>query len=139
MSNHADLLIKKLIFSCLIMIIFLLLGDFNLEMRYSCTKNFCLLYTLKRLIRTPTCFKIPDNLKFIDLVLTSRPKTFYDSDTFETGQSDFHKLTLAVLRMFLKNVHQVYKLSKLWECLIIHFAIIWSRSYALIVLERAWT
>ena len=87
MSNHADLLIKKLIFSRLIMTIFLLLGDFNLEMRYSCTKNFCLLHTLKRLIRTPTCFKIPDNLKFIDLVLRSRPKTFYDSDTFETGLS----------------------------------------------------
>ena len=66
-------------------------------------KDFCNLYLLKNLIKKPTCFKNPENPKTIDLILTNRPRSFCNSDTLETGLSDFHKLTVTVLKMFFKK------------------------------------
>ena len=37
------------------------------------------------------CLKILENPKTIDLTLTNRPIVFFNSDTRETGLSDFHK------------------------------------------------
>ena len=36
----------------------------------------------------------------IDLFLTNRQKSFQNTSTFETGISDFHKLVVAVLKMY---------------------------------------
>ena len=58
---------------------------------------------LKNLIKKPTCFRNPENPKTIDLILTNRPRSFCNSDTLETGLSDFHKLTVTVLKMFFKK------------------------------------
>ena len=69
-------------------------------------KDFCNLYLLKNLIKKTTCFKNPENPKTIDLILTNRPRSFCNSDTLETGLSDFHKLTVTVLKTFSKNNHQ---------------------------------
>ena len=66
-------------------------------------KDFCNLYLLKNLIKKPTCFKNPENPKTIDLILTNRPRSFCNSDTLETGLSDFHKLTVTVLKTFFKK------------------------------------
>ena len=66
-------------------------------------KDFCYLYLLKNLIKKPTCFKNPGNPKTIDLILTNRPRCFCNSDTLETGLSDFHKLTVTVLKTFFKK------------------------------------
>ena len=66
-------------------------------------KDFCNLYLLKNLIKKPTCFKKPENPKTIDLILTNRPRRFCNSDTLETGLSDFHKLAVTVLKMFFKK------------------------------------
>ena len=66
-------------------------------------KDFCNLYLLKNLIKKPTCFKNLKNPKTIDLILTNRPRKFCNSDTLETGLSDFHKLTVTVLKMFFKK------------------------------------
>ena len=79
---------------------FILLGGFNSEMTDANSKDFCNLYLLKNLIKKPTCFKIPEN---IDLMLTNRPGCFCNSDTLETGLSDFHKLTVTVLKTFSKK------------------------------------
>ena len=66
-------------------------------------KDFCNLYLLKNLIKNPTCFKNPENPKTIDFILTNRPRCFCNSDTLETGLSDFHKLTVTVLKTFFKK------------------------------------
>ena len=64
-------------------------------------KDFCCkLYNLKNLIKKPTCSKNPENPKTIDLMLTNRPRSFCNSDTLETGLSDFKKLTVTVLKTF---------------------------------------
>ena len=80
-----------------------MLGDFNAEMTGPSLKEFCNLYSLKNLIKKPTCFKNPDNPKVIDLLLTNRPKSFCNSDTLETGLSHFHKLTLTVPKTYFKK------------------------------------
>ena len=82
---------------------FILLGDFNSEMTDKNLKDFCNLYLLKNLIKKPTCFKNPENPKTIDPILTNRPRSFCNFDTLETGLSDFHKLTVTVLKMFFKK------------------------------------
>ena len=69
-------------------------------------KDFCNLYHFKHLIKKPACIKNPENPKTIDLILTNRPRSFCNSDTLETGLSDFHKLTVTVLKTFSKNNHQ---------------------------------
>ena len=51
----------------------------------------------------PTCFKNPEYPKTIDPILTNRPRSFCNSDTLETGLSDFHKLTVTVLKTFFRK------------------------------------
>ena len=51
------------------------------------------------LIKEPTCFKNPDKLTCIDLILTNRPNLFQHSSTFETDISDFHLLTVTEFKM----------------------------------------
>ena len=57
-------------------------------------KDFCNLYLLKNLIKKPTCFKNPE-----------KPRSFCNSDTLETGLSDFHKLTVIIPKKVFKNNH----------------------------------
>ena len=60
-------------------------------------------YDLKSLIKVPTCFKNPDKLKCVDLVLTNRPNLFQYSSGFQTGLSDVHLLILTQFKVeFLK-------------------------------------
>ena len=51
------------------------------------------------LIKEPTCFKNPDKLTCIDLILANRPNLFQHSSTFETDISDFHLLTVTEFKM----------------------------------------
>ena len=71
----------------------IVLGDLNTEVSNSFMEQFCASYNLKCLIKEPTCFKSVDNPSFIDLILTNHPKCFQNSGVYETGISDFHKLT----------------------------------------------
>ena len=66
-------------------------------------KDFCDIYSFQNLIKEPTCFKNPTNPKCIDLMLTNRHCSFQNLCVIETGLSDFHKLTVIVLRPFLKK------------------------------------
>ena len=75
-----------------------LFGDFNSEIREEALADFCSLYNLKSLIKVPTCFKSVDNPSCIDLILTNKPHSFQNSTVVETGLSDFHMLTVTVLK-----------------------------------------
>ena len=66
-------------------------------------KQFCASYNLKSLIKEPTCFKSVDNPSCIDLILTNHPKCFQNSGVYETGISDFHKLTFTVLKTYFQK------------------------------------
>ena len=57
-------------------------------------------HNFKTLITQTTCLKNPENPACIDLILTNSPGTrsFQSSSLFETGLSDFCKLTITVLK-----------------------------------------
>ena len=81
----------------------ILMGEFNAELSNNFIDSFCGSYSLKNLIKKPTCFKNPDNATCIDLILTNRQKSFQNSTIIETGLSDFHKLTVTVLKSYSKK------------------------------------
>ena len=66
-------------------------------------EQFCASYNLKSLIKEHTCFKTVDNPSCIDLILTNHPKCFQNSGVYETGISDFHKLTFNVLKTYFQK------------------------------------
>ena len=80
-STHTDFLRRKLEVHSSNCKNFILLGDFNLEMTDTNLKDFCNLYLLKNLIKKPACFKIKENPKTIDLILTNGPRSFCNSVT----------------------------------------------------------
>ena len=82
---------------------FIVLGHLNTEISNSFLEKFCTSYNLKSLIIEPTCFRSVDNSSCIDLVLTNHPKCFQNSGIYETGVSDFHKLTFTVLKKIFSN------------------------------------
>ena len=55
------------------------------------------------MIKKPICFKPPENPKTIYLISTNRPTSFCNSETLETGISDFHKLTVTVRKTLFKK------------------------------------
>ena len=83
----------------------LILGDLNCEIENASMSNICESLDLKALISTPTCFKNPENPKCIDHMLTNKKHQFLrTSYVVETGISDFHKLTLAILNKHVKKL-----------------------------------
>ena len=76
----------------------LILGEVNASMSNETLKDFGEMYSLKNLITEPTCYKNPNNPSSIDVILTNRVNSFYNSTVIETGLSDHHKMTLTVLK-----------------------------------------
>ena len=76
----------------------MVIGDLNAEVNLECMKLFCKTYDLSSLIKVPTCYKNPEKHSCIDLLLTNRPKSFQSSSVVETGPSDFHKMTVTVMK-----------------------------------------
>ena len=62
-------------------------------------KDFCCLYNLKNLVKNPTCFKNSDHPTCIDLILTNKSSSFQHTSIIETGLSDFHRLTVTVMKI----------------------------------------
>ena len=81
----------------------LLLRNFNSEPTKEAMAMFCQMHNLKSLIIEFTCYKNTNKTSCIDLIMTNRLKNFENSCTFETGQSDFHKMTLNVLKSSFKK------------------------------------
>ena len=77
--------------------------NFNAEEANIHIKDFCNLYKLKNFIKVPTSFKNPDNPETIDLMLTKSVRSFQNSCALETGLSEFHKMTVNVLKSYLKK------------------------------------
>ena len=82
----------------------ILLGDFNVKVEEKNLSNFMSVHNLKILIKQKTCFKNPENPTCIDLILINSPRSFQNSSVFETGLSDFHKLTITVLKQYFRNL-----------------------------------
>ena len=79
---------------------FMLIGDLNAERTEVAVSNFCEIYNLKHLIKDKTCFKNPAKPSCIDLIVTNGPKCFQDTVVFEIGLSDFHKMSVTVMKMY---------------------------------------
>ena len=77
---------------------FLLVGDFNAEDSEPCLKNFLYQYDAKNIVKQKTCFKSTDNPSCIDLFLTNSYRSFQNTCTVSTGLSDFHKMTITILK-----------------------------------------
>ena len=58
------------------------------------------MYSLKNLVSLKMCFKISENPSCIDLILTNCSPSFQNTGVFETGLSDFHKLTFPALKQY---------------------------------------
>ena len=67
-------------------------------------QSFCESYNLKSLIKQPTCYKDPDKPTFIDLILTNVLRMFQSTCVIETGLSDFHLMTVTVMRKTFKKL-----------------------------------
>ena len=66
--------------------------------------EFISVYSLRNLVKQKTCFKNPENPSCIDLILANSPRSFQNSNVFETGLSDFHKLTTTVLKQYFPKL-----------------------------------
>ena len=77
-----------------------LMGDFNAEEAIFHIKYFSNLYKLKNLNKVPTCFKDPGNPKTTDLMLKNSVGSFQNSCALEIGLSNFHKMTVTVLKSY---------------------------------------
>ena len=81
-----------------------IMGDFNVEIDDPKMQTFCEVYNIKSLIKQPTCYKNPIKPSCIDLMLTNFPRMFQSTCVIETGLSDFHLMTVTVLRKTFKKV-----------------------------------
>ena len=73
------------------------------EMEKQQIKAFCNNYGLKSLIRQPTCYKSTSNPTCIDLILTNSPQKFQITCVLETELTDFHLMTMTVMRKNFKK------------------------------------
>ena len=67
-------------------------------------KSVCENYNLKSLIKQPSCYKNPNKPTCIDLILTKVPRMFQSICVIETGLSDFHLMTVTVMRKNFKKI-----------------------------------
>ena len=66
-------------------------------------RDFCHAYNCQSIIKDKTCFKNPHKSLCVELFITNRPKIFKISKVIETGSSDFHKMSLAVMKVSYKK------------------------------------
>ena len=77
---------------------FLLAGDFNVREEDDLLDEFMNTYHAKNLVKEPTCFMSKENPSCIDLFITNSYQSFQKTTTVTTGLSDFHKMTITVLK-----------------------------------------
>ena len=64
----------------------------------------CGSYGLHSLIKQPTCYKNPENPSCIDLILKNKAKSFQSTCVIETWLSNFHRMTISVLKMHFRKL-----------------------------------
>ena len=82
---------------------FIIMGDFNCEPKNNILVEFFNLLNFKNLVKEPTSYKNPENPRLIDLIITNRSKMFQNTINVESGLSDFHKMTVTVLKTCFKK------------------------------------
>ena len=78
---------------------FILTGDFNSEDSEPELHEFLERYDAKNIQNEKTCFKNMENPSCIDLFLTNSPKSFQNTTALLNGLSDFHKMSITVLKI----------------------------------------
>ena len=82
----------------------LIMGDFNVEVHDVNMQSFRESYNLSSLIKQPTCYKNDEKPSCIDLILTNNASMFQSTCVIETGLSDFHLMTVTVMRKTFKKL-----------------------------------
>ena len=82
----------------------ILLGDLNTEFDEQHMKSFWDNYSLKSLIRRPTCYESFEKPTCMDLILTNMSLRFQSTCVLEAGLSDFLLITLTVMRKNFKRI-----------------------------------
>ena len=82
---------------------FLIFGDLKSEITESSMNEFCNSYNLNSLCHKSTSYKNPEKPSCNDLFLTNSPMSSQNTHTIKTGQTDFLKLVIAILKMYLPN------------------------------------
>ena len=77
-----------------------IMGDLNSKVKEKYLTEFCQQYNFKILINMPTCFKSPSNPTCIDVLLRNHPRSFQNSLAIDTGLSDFHRITVTVMKAY---------------------------------------
>ena len=80
----------------------LVVGDFNSKIIEISMHKFCSIYNLRNLCDKASCYKNPENPSCIDLFLTNS-RFFQSTQTTEIGLSDYHRLVVTVLKIYLPN------------------------------------
>ena len=75
----------------------LVIGDLNGSIEDNNMRHF---WESCNLIKVSTCYKNPESLSCIDLILTKKPRNFQNSCVVETSLSDFHKMTATTFANF---------------------------------------
>ena len=83
----------------------LILGDVNVGIEEQHMKAFCDNYNLTSHIKQPICYKNPNNPTCIHLILSNTPRSFKSTCVIETGLSDFHLMTLTVMKKSFRKFH----------------------------------
>ena len=99
-GNHLDAVSKTLDLHSSTCDKIILLGDCNTEIDDQHMQSFCDNYSIKR---QPICYKNFGKPTCIDLILTNMPRSFQSTWVIETGLSDFHLMTLTVMRKNFKK------------------------------------
>ena len=79
------------------------MGDFNAEDSGPCISQFLHQYEAKNLVKDKTCFKSINNPSYIDLFITNKPNSFQNTIAISKGLSDFHMMTITVLKSSFKK------------------------------------
>ena len=82
----------------------LILGDFNVGIEEQHMKAFCDNYNLTSIIKQGTCYKNEHSAICIDLILSNTPRSFQSTCVIETGLSDFHVMTLTVMKKSFRKL-----------------------------------
>ena len=103
-GNHFDSLSKNLALYSSAYDTYIVIVNFNVEPYSKEMSSFCDTFDLNSLVKKPTCYKNPDNLSYIDLILTNKPSNFQSSCVAETGLSGFHRMILTVTKMTFQKL-----------------------------------
>lgn len=83
-------------------------GDSNADVTRTPMGDLTLVYYFENLVK---CYKNCEKSSYTDHLLTGRPKSFHKIHTTEIGLLDFHKMTVAVMKMNFesRNLNLIYK------------------------------